>query len=641
MPGLVGLITRMPRERAEAELLRMVAAIRHEDFYNTGVWTSEELGVYVGWTARRESFSDGMPLRNERGDAVLVFSGEEFPEPGTASRLRARGHQFDTAGPAYLIHSSEEDPAFPSGLNGRFHGLLANLSRGTATLFNDRYGMHRLYYHHAKEAFYFAVEAKAILAVRPELRQLDRRALGEWIACGCALENRTLFENIHLLPAAAKWTFRRGSLERTSRYFEPAEWETQEIEQPEPYYRQLREVFSNSLPRYFEPRQPIGMSLTGGLDTRMILAWRKPAAGVMPCYTFGSMFRDCRDVVIARQVAAARRQPHRVISVGTNFLARFSEYAKRTVYLTDGCAGVYRAPDLYVNEQARQIAPVRMTGNWGGEILRRVRAFKPVRPMTGLFEPELASSVQRAETTYAGLLEGHPLTFAAFRQGPWHHFGVLGLEETQLALRSPFLDNDFVRTIYRAPQTALANNDVCMRLIEDGDPALLRIPTDRRQSGSQADGARVSRSWLEFLFKAEYAYDYGMPQGVARIDHLFSRLHLERLFLGRHKFTHFRLWYRDQLSAYVRDMLLDARSLARPYAQKRAVEAIVRGHLGGTRNYTIEIHRLLTLELLHRLFLDTTLDARLTSGTISKLEAQLAEHTRRERAAEAAASLIV
>ena len=39
-------------------------------------------------------------------------------------------------------------------------------------LFNDRYGMHRLYYHQAKEAFYFAAEAKAILAVRPELRAL-------------------------------------------------------------------------------------------------------------------------------------------------------------------------------------------------------------------------------------------------------------------------------------------------------------------------------------------------------------------------------------------------------------------------------------------------------------------------------------
>ena len=95
-----------------------------------------------------------------------------------------------------------------------------------------------------------------------------------------------------------------------------------------------------------------------------------------------------------------------------------------------------------------------------------------------------------------------------------------------------------------------------------------------------------------------------MPQPVARIDHFLSAFRLERLFLGRHKFLHFRVWYRDQLSSYVRQMLLDPLSLSRPYIQKKAVETIVEGHLKGYRNYTTEIHRLLTMELLHRIFVD-------------------------------------
>ena len=94
------------------------------------------------------------------------------------------------------------------------------------------------------------------------------------------------------------------------------------------------------------------------------------------------------------------------------------------------------------------------------------------------------------------------------------------------------------------------------------------------------------------------------PQWLARIDHLFSPFHLERLFLGRHKFSHFRVWYRDALSSYLREMLLDKRSLSRPYLQRSTLETIVRGHLRGDRNYTSEIHLALTLELLHRLFLD-------------------------------------
>ena len=192
----------------------MVEPLLHETFYVAGAWAEESPGVYVGWTARKGSFSEGMPLLNERRDIVLVFSGEEFPEPGTVQRLKKQGHDLDVDGPSYLVHLAEEDPSFPAGLNGRFHGLLVDRNRRTAMLFNDRYGMHRIYYHESKDAFYFASEAKAILAVRPELRKMDSRGFGEFVACGAVLENRTLFEGIQVLPPASSWVFRNGSLER-------------------------------------------------------------------------------------------------------------------------------------------------------------------------------------------------------------------------------------------------------------------------------------------------------------------------------------------------------------------------------------------------------------------------------------------
>src|ERR1035441_3488843 len=132
MPGIVGLITTMPREGAERQLLAMLATLRHEPFYITGTWCDESQGVYVGWVARKGSFSDGMPLCNERGDVSLTFSGEDYPEAGTARRLKERGHALQAEGPSYLVHLYEEDSAFPAGLNGRFQGLLTDRSRGTA-----------------------------------------------------------------------------------------------------------------------------------------------------------------------------------------------------------------------------------------------------------------------------------------------------------------------------------------------------------------------------------------------------------------------------------------------------------------------------------------------------------------------------
>ena len=605
MPGIVGCITRSPREWAEQKLLQMVEALHHEDFYVGGTWAEESLGVYVGWVAREGSFCAGMPLRNERGDLVLVFSGEEFPEPGTVQRLRQQGHDVGATGSSYLVHLSEEDPSFPAGLNGRFQGLLTDRNRRTAVLFNDRYGMHRIYYHESKDAFYFAAEAKAILAVCPELRRIDPQGLGEFVACGSVLENRTLFEGIHVLPPASAWVFRNGLLERKGAYFHPGEWEGQERVESESFYQALRQVFTGNLPRYFNGHEPIAMSLTGGLDTRMIMAWQKTQTGSLPCYTFGGMLRDCQDIIVARQVARLCEQPYQVIRVEEDFLSKFPYYAERAVYLTDGCVDVGRAPDLYLNERAREIAPVRMTGLLGGEVLRRVRAFKPEEPLPGFFCPEFLCHIRQARETYACLLREHPVSFAVFKQGPWHHYGVLALEQTQLCVRTPYLDNDFVRTVFSAPESALTTNEASLRLIADGNRALLGVPTDRGLAGERGSlSEAASRGLLEFLFKAEYAYDMGMPQWVARIDHVLSPLHLERLFLGRHKIFHFRIWYRDALAEYVRGMLLDSRSLSRPYIERRGLEAVVQGHLNGDRNYTTELHKLLTLEIAHRLFLD-------------------------------------
>lgn len=557
----------------------------------------------MGWTALENSFSDRMPLTNETGDVSLVFSGEEYPERGTTERLRQQHHSFNTADSSYLVHQYEDDPDFFVNLNGMFHGLVADQARGVATLFNDRYGMHRLYYYEGKEAFYFAAEAKAILAVLPELRVADARGLGEFVACSCVLENRTIFKDIHILPGASAWRFRNKFIEQKRTYFSPRKWEEQDPLAPEPFYQELREVFSQNLPLYFNGHQPVGMTLTGGLDTRVIMAWHKPEPQSLPCYTFGGMYRDCEDVRLARRVAQLRQQRHEVFTVGNEFLSRFPHYAERSIYLTEGGVDIYRASDLYVSELARNLAPVKVVGTYGSEIVRQAVMFKPTPPAAELYRPELLKTVEQASLTYSELRRQHPVTFAAFCQSPWYHSRILSLEQSQLSVRSPFLDNQFVRTVFRAPK--YLREDVRLRLIRDGDPALASLRTDRGIGGNSGPlASAAARSMMEFTFKAEYAYDYGMPQWVSRIDHILSPLHLERLFLGRHKLLHFRVWYRDALSDYVRQMLLDSRTLSRPYLERKGVEAIVRGHLGGGENHTTAIHKLLTLELLHRLFLD-------------------------------------
>ena len=604
MPGIVGLISRMPREQAVAQLNRMVQALQHEAFYETGTWIDELLGIYVGWAIRIGSFCDGLPITNEKQNVTLFLSGSVYSEPKTIGALRDKGHSIDGRAASYLVHSYEENPRFFADLNGLFHGLVIDRIRETATLFNDRYGMHRMCYHQSDDAFYFAAEAKAILAVRPQLRQADEKSLGEFVACSCVLENRTIFKNVYTMPGGSAWTFRNAALDKKATYFQPKDWEGQTSLSQEDYYRELREVFAKNLPRYFSGAERVGMTLTGGLDTRLIMAWHKAEPGSLPCYTFGGILRECEDVRIARRIAKMYGQPYEVIPIAKEFLSRFPHYAERSVYMTEGGVDVYRASDLYVSEMARKIAPAKIVGTYGSEIIRHAIMFKATSPPNGLFRPEFTDDIHQAAGTYNELRNQHPLTFAAFVQSPWYHQGILALESSQLTVRSPYLDNDFVQTVFRGPKSNGSSPDIRLRLIEDGNPGLARFPSDRGVGGTSGRSFPISRGVREFTFKAEYAYDYGMPQWASRLDSLLSPLHPEHLFLGKHKVSHFRVWYRDTLSEYVREILLDRRTLSRPYLEPKAVQAIVEGHTKRGLNHTTTIHKLLTLELIHRLFFD-------------------------------------
>jgi asparagine synthase (glutamine-hydrolysing) len=601
---MVGLIGQGSADSNTCNLGRMMNCMRHESFYSSGTYINKQLGVWIGWVNRCGSFTDCMPVWNETSDACLIFSGEHFGDSSEIDRLRLQGHRFDSENASYLVHLYEEmGLSFIEKLNGRFSGVLVDLRQQSVFLFNDRYGFDRIYYHENADGLLFSSEAKSLLAVSPELRQLHLTGLAEIFSCGAALQNRTVFNGISLLPGGSVWTVARNKTAKTS-YFKPQQWESQTPLQAPDFYDKLKETFTRVLPRYFRGQGKIGMSLTGGLDGRMIMAWAKRPPGELPCYTFGSTYRDSRDVSIARRVARACNQPHETIAVGPKFFPEFPRLAEEAIYISDGAMDVAASVELYVNRIARRIAPVRLTGNYGSEIVRGNIAFKPKSIDEELFTPEFYKLISVAGQTYTRERQGNHLSFVAFKQVPWHHYSRLSIELTQVSLRSPYMDNELVSLMYQAPADSLFSNKPCLRLTADGNPDLARIPTDRAILYRRIPVlTQCLQVYQQFTFYAEYAYDEGMPQWVSAIDHCLRPLHLERLFLGRHKFYHCRVWYRDQLSEYVQDMLLDAQTLSRPYLNGRRLKQIVHDHISGRRNYTSEINSVLRSELIHRTLL--------------------------------------
>ena len=605
MPGIVGIISLRPSEQHDALVKSMVRCLKHEPFYSDGTYINEKLGLWSGWACHQGAFGDCLPIWNEKKDICLLFSGEDFADQADVDALRTRGHDFGSGDASYLVHLYEEvGCAFLEKLNGWFSGVLVDLREQKFILFNDRFGINRLYYHEDARGFYFSSEAKSLLKILPGTRQLDLRSLSEVLCCEAVLQNRSLFSGISLLPPGSAWVFSRGEPVKRKTYFKQGSWESQpELPQPD-FYEKLKETWTRVLPRYFSGKQSIGLSLTGGVDSRMILAWAPRPPGTLPCYTWGGTYRDCADVKIARRTAKLCQQPHNTILVGAEFLSQFHDLAERTVYISDGTMDVTGAVDLYVQRLARQIAPVRVSGVCGGEILRRLVMFKPDPPQQGIFDSELERSFQRAAATYASELQGHRLSFTSFKQAPWYMASKFAVERSQVLYRTPYFDNDLVALAYQTP-AKLLHNGPALRLIADGNPALGKIGTDRGIAfGSLPGITRILHWYREFTFKAEYAYDYRMPQWLARLDHAFAPLHLERLFLGRHKFHHFRVWYRDKLSQWLMEVLLDSSARSRPYLRVNSLEKILKAHIKGHRNYAFELHKILTLEFIQKKLID-------------------------------------
>jgi asparagine synthase (glutamine-hydrolysing) len=604
MPGIAGVFSKAPD--AGEQLARMLTCMLHEPAYSSGAYSATVLGCHLAWVFHRGSAGEGMPQWNANRDVCLIITGADFSDPSEMDALWRRGRRPDCDDAGYLVTMYEEyGDSFVARLNGCFSGVLVDLRLGIFILFNDRYGAGRIYCVEDSHGFYFASEAKALLRVLPNVRRLDPKAVAETLSVGCVLQNRTLFHGISLLPPASIWTFRRGAALRRQVYFSPLDWEQLPALDPEAFYDHFRNSFARLLPRYFKGSRPVAMSLTGGLDGRMIMAWARRPPGSLPCYSFESAYRESHDARLARQVAQHCGQPHTTIQVGKGFLDDFPSLAPRNVYLSDGTMDVSGAVELYVNRIARDIAPVRMTGNYGSEILRANVAFRPRRLGPGILRPELLHLVDEAEETYRIERRVRDITFIAFKQVPWHHHARLSVEQSQLTVLSPFLDNEIVSLMYRAPESTLSSPGASLRLIHDGDAALARLPTDRGIAYASIGVANRIRSIVrEFSFKAEYAYDYGMPQWLARADRALASLELERLFLGRHKFFHFRTWYRGPLAPFVREVLLDRRALERSCYEPRVLEKMVDDHTAGGGNHTLEIHRALTLEFIHRELLE-------------------------------------
>lgn len=600
MPGLAGIISQKSPEECKSLVNSMITSMKHERFYISGEYAASEMGVYGGWVALEDSFPAGQAFFNEHRDVALIFSGECFIDPEIRIGLKQKGHRFEKSEGDWLVHLYEEEgEQFFEKLNGLFSGLLIDKRQGKAFLFNDRYGVERIYWYETKDATYFASEAKALLRIRTELRAFDREGVAQFLTFGCTLQGRTLFRGVQLLPGASVWAFEGGQCQKR-KYFSPQTWEIQPTLSAESFQAQFQSTFKRILPRYFESRSKIGISLTAGLDGRMIMACRPDTAEAPVCFTFCGEGRETLDVRLANRVANACGLKHEILRMNPDFFSDFTSHVDRTVYITDGYLGSLGAHEIYLNAQARALSPVRLTGVFGGEILREVSMFRRIRLSPNLVNPDFGQSLTFTQEWRGN--SQHPVTFTASREIPEKRFGTPAASRSQLSFRTPYLDNELVALAYQIPESLRKSALPALTLIRENSRALSRIPTDMGEMGDASGiGAASKRILSRVACKLDYLHKEGFPHWFSPFEDLIDRVDSGARFFGQHKFLNYRKWFRRELADYVRGVLKETQIRGSPFWNPDFLRDLAGEHTRGRKNYVLEIDAVLTLEAVDRL----------------------------------------
>jgi len=267
------------------------------------------------------------------------------------------------------------------------------------------------------------------------------------------------------------------------------------------------------------------------------------------------------------------------------------------VYVSDGYLGLSGAAELYVNRLARTIAPARMTGNWGGELMRGVRAFKYRMPKGAFVGPELTSGIAASAAAFS-TVSSNPISNALFQQMPFQGYGRYAIERSQVVMRSPFLADDVVTWLYRASPDVRASSS-CAEAVIGQRPGLLAIPSDVGRLGTGPSLLRHASR--RALIKAEYLTSHGAPDWVAKLSAGLPPTLVETRFLGVDKFQHFRHWIRRDLAEFVRETLLGkGRIDLEQWFELPTVERMVNDHIDGRANYTDAIDKLLTVAVAQK-----------------------------------------
>ena len=621
MCGIAGQLIFDPEARVPAaRIAAMLQPIAHRGPDGEGILAEDNVGLGHRRLAIIDVAGGAQPLANEDGTVHVVFNGEIYNFAALRAELAAKGHVFRTLSDTeVIVHLYEElGPECVRRLDGMFAFALWDRPRRRLVLARDRVGIKPLYYAQTSEGVAFGSELKSILAGGGVPTELDPGALRRFLAFHYVPGEATLFRSIRKLLPAHYLVAEDGRVS-TRRYWDLAFTTARHACSFAEAASELRTLLGRTVRSHLISDVPVGVLLSGGVDSSAILALAAASSGTaLQTFTVGFDGQGVPDERPYARLAAARfGSEHRELTIGArdfwDFLPDYAWHMEEPVCEPPAVAL------HYVTRLARRHVKVLLSGEGGDEAFAGYPNYAHQLGL-GRLERWLGplGRPAGAGVALAGRCLGHD---RARRYGT--------------ALGRPLAEFYFSRSSSPAsyfnrratPAAATGRDEAAQHVAELLAPAQVRGRLDQMLYVD-------TRTWLadDLLVKADkMTMANSVELRVPLLDHhvlefaasLPAHFKVQRgegkrvlkaacagllppEILQRRKAgfpVPYDAWLRGPLAGRVRETLLSGRSAGRGVLPAREIAAMLEAH---TRRglYAKEIFSLLALEFWHRAFAD-------------------------------------
>lgn len=617
MPGIFGLSSATPTLNLAGRLSAASESLHHHRWYAGDAWSDPAGRAGLGRVTTGCVNAAAQPIRNEDGSLIAVMEGEVYDYAVRRAALEAAGHRFASDSHAELIVHGFEDsgPKFLDCLNGKFVIAIWDTRTRQLHLANDRFGMKPLYFAHRVGRLTFGSEIKAVFAVDASIpRRTNIRGVSQFFTFGHLLGDDTLFDGIHLLPAATCLTYDAAGDKLTSVKYWRLAGRTVRETSTNGFIDRVDATFAASVRRMTSGTKGLGLSLSGGLDARTILGVLDAGTSVtsLSLGMAGSLDHRC-----AAELARLADSPHKQVFLGEEFLSDFETHLRRMVWLTDGqylcqCIVMPTLP-IYREMDVR----VLLRGH-AGELMHMTKAYNfsldpaalRIKDETGLFtwlwrhlqsymldgtgghlfatrfradvDAMARESLAQALRQTAGIEPFTHRIWQLFLDQRSRRETALSLAEFESVVetRLPYLDHDLIEALFAAPPALKLDDTLQTQILKRRRPSFLFVPN--ANTGARMGAGPATRF-------------------TARVRHkVLAKLGVP----GYQPYERLGLWLRRELRPLVQKLLLADRCLGRGVFEPQTVRRVVNDHLDNRANHTFLILALMVFEVAQQEFMD-------------------------------------